>query len=51
LGFARGGWTPAVQAFAKEIGENLPKGKNREATGTTLLDLPQVERDLAAWSV
>jgi hypothetical protein len=50
LGFARGGWTQAAQAQAKEIIRNPTKGENWEAAGMTLLDLKQVDRDLAGWS-
>jgi AAA+ ATPase superfamily predicted ATPase len=51
LGFARGGWTKAAQAFANEFSENGLKGENWETAGMTLLDLAQVDHDLTAWSV
>ncbi|MBU0511080.1 MAG: ATP-binding protein [Chloroflexi bacterium] len=49
LGFARGGWTSGAQVFARE--ESQGKGENWESVGMSLLDLDQVDRDLAAWSV
>jgi AAA+ ATPase superfamily predicted ATPase len=50
LGFARGGWTEAAHAQAKEVFKDPPKRENWEAAGMTLLDLEQVDRDLAGWS-
>ncbi len=49
LGFARAGWTPATHAFAQEMARIPPSGKNWRAAGLRLLDLAQVDRDLAAW--
>ncbi|MFZ1241747.1 MAG: hypothetical protein WAV66_20660, partial [Anaerolineae bacterium] len=49
LGFARYGWTAASHAFAQEIADSPPGGKNWRALGMRLLDLSQVDRDLAAW--
>lgn len=50
LGFARGGWTEAAQAFAQELSTRGGQGKNWETVGMTLLDLARVDQDLAAWS-
>ena len=49
LGFARDGWTAASHAFAQEIADSPPGGKNWRALGMRLLDLSQVDRDLTAW--
>ena len=49
LGFARAGWTPASHAFAQEVNSAPPTGKNWWACGMRLLDLTQVDQDLAAW--
>lgn len=49
LGFARAGWTPASQALAEEIASAPPSGKNWRAGGMRLLDLAQVDHNLAAW--
>ena len=51
LGFARGGWTNAAHAFAGKMSQAVAKGENWEAAGMELLDLDQVDRDMAAWSV
>ena len=49
LGFARAGWTDASHAFAQEVISVPPTGKNWRACGMRLLDLTQVDQDLAAW--
>ncbi len=49
LGFARAGWTDASHAFAQEVTSVPPTGKNWRACGMRLLDLTQVDQDLAAW--
>ena len=49
LGFAREGWTPASHAFAQDLAAIQPAGKNWRVTGMRLLDLAQVDQDLAAW--
>lgn len=51
LGFARGGWTEAAHAFAGEMSESVVKDGNWETVGMKLLDLDQVDRDLATWSL
>jgi AAA+ ATPase superfamily predicted ATPase len=50
LGFARGGWTNAAHAFAEEIPATVTAGDNWQADGMKLLDLDQIDQDLAAWS-
>ncbi len=49
LGFARAGWTPASHAFAEEVTRVPVSGKNWRTVGMRLLDLAQVDHDLAAW--
>jgi hypothetical protein len=49
LGFARAGWTPASYAFAQEVTSVPLSGKNWRTLGMRLLDLAQVDHDLAAW--
>jgi len=48
LGFARAGWTDASHAFAQEIASAPPTGKNWRTLDMRLLDLTQVDQDLAA---
>jgi hypothetical protein len=49
LGFARAGWTTASHAFAQEVASVPPTGKNWRTLGMRLLDLTQVDQDLATW--
>lgn len=49
VGFARAGWTAAGHEFVQEIARALPTGKNWQATGMRLLDLAQIDHDLATW--
>jgi hypothetical protein len=49
LGFARRGWTEAAQRYAGEIGPQGVRGERWQALGMRLLDLEQVDGDLAAW--
>jgi hypothetical protein len=51
LGFARDGWTAASHAFAQELTAMQPASQNWRVTGIRLLDLAQVDQDLAAWVV
>ena len=48
VGLARGGWTVEAQMFAENIGQL--SGKNWVAETAVLVDLPQVDRDLAQWT-
>ena len=50
IGFSRSGWTDAALAYATEVQNRLPAGKNWTCVGLRLLDLKQVDDDLAAWS-
>jgi len=49
LGFARRGWTEAAQRYAGEIEPGSARGERWQAAGMRLLDLAQVDEDLAAW--
>ena len=49
LGFARDGWTSASQTYAQELASSQPTGKNWRVIGMHLVDLSQVDQDLAAW--
>jgi HTH-type transcriptional regulator/antitoxin HigA len=48
VGFARDGWSDPAHAFAQELTAAQPSGKNWRALGMKLLDLLQVDRDMAA---
>ena len=51
LGFARQGWTESARQFANQVASGNWKGENRRAVGMQVLDLDQVDEDLAAWTV
>jgi len=51
LGFARSGWTTGAYRFSDKLSDAGTKGGNWEAVGMDLLDLVQVDQDLAAWTV
>ena len=50
VGFARSGWTPAAQRYADRSFTRELKGPNWQVTGLRLLNLDQVDADLAAWT-
>lgn len=52
LGFARMGWMDEARQFAAQFNRDVShyKGDNWRAMGMELLDLNQVDEDLAAWS-
>lgn len=50
VGFSRSGWTDAAQAYAAELQDRPPAGRNWTCAGMRLLDLTQVDDDLTAWS-
>lgn len=50
LGFARGGWTPAAKDYAEELSKGVESGDNWRVAGARLLDLEQVDADLARWT-
>lgn len=49
LGFARGGWTQGSVEFALRLAAKPPIGANWRAEGMRLLDLQQIDEDLAHW--
>jgi AAA+ ATPase superfamily predicted ATPase len=51
LGFARVGWTKNAHAFVNEISDRGVQGKNWESSGMVLLNLKQIDKDLATWTV
>jgi AAA+ ATPase superfamily predicted ATPase len=51
LGFARSGWTAEAQRYAAGLESQAPQGDNWQAVGMKLLDLKQVDQDLADWTV
>ncbi|MEZ4733408.1 MAG: ATP-binding protein [Caldilineaceae bacterium] len=50
VGFSRSGWTNEAMAYATEVRKMLPSGVNWRCVGMQLLDLKQVDDDLANWS-
>jgi hypothetical protein len=50
LGFARNGWMAEAQQYANEMGNKSLPGDNWQAVGMRLLDLKQVDQDLADWT-
>jgi len=50
LGFSRSGWTSGALAYAAEIQKAPPTGENWTCAGVRLLDLGQIDGDLATWS-
>ncbi len=51
LGFARAGWTAASHVYAQELNTERSAAQHWQVAGMRLLDLAQVDRDLAAWAV
>ncbi len=51
LGFSRSGWTSGALAYQAEIQDLPARGENWITAGMRLLDLAQVDEDLAQWSV
>lgn len=51
LGFSRNGWTSGALAYQDEINRHPVKGSNWKSVGMRLLDLGQVDDNLAAWTV
>jgi hypothetical protein len=49
VGFARRGWTSGAQRYAEQVESSPLAGKNWDSAGMLLLDLEQVDQDLAAW--
>jgi uncharacterized protein len=50
LGFSRSGWSSGAIAYQNEIFKQPVKGQNWQSVGMRLLDLAEVDRDLATWS-
>jgi len=50
LGFSRSGWSSGATAYREEIERQAVSGVNWKTVGMRLLDLSEVDRDLAAWS-
>ena len=51
LGFARQGWTESARQFANQVASGNWKGENWRGVGMQVLELDQVDEDLAAWTV
>ena len=50
LGFSRSGWSSGATAYAAELQQAPPSGENWTCAGLRLVDLSQVDSDLAMWS-
>lgn len=50
LGFARGGWTAAAQAYAQTTASTRPSGHNWTVEDMILLDLDRIDKDLTRWN-
>jgi len=50
LGFARRGWSPQAHDFAAHFDPAAAEGPRWQVSGLQLLDLAQVDADLAAWT-
>jgi hypothetical protein len=50
LGFSRSGWSDTALAYQARLNRQLPGGENWSCAGMRLLDLAQVDNDLAQWS-
>jgi hypothetical protein len=50
LGFARSGWTVEAQRYADDLESRASRGEDWQALGMKLLDLKQVDQDLADWT-
>jgi uncharacterized protein len=51
LVFSRSGWAPSALEYAGEVNQSLPAGANWRASGLQLVQLIQLEQDLADWNV
>ncbi len=49
VGIARGGWSNSAHSYAANT-QTTNSGQNWHTTGTMLVDLNQIDTDLAAWS-
>ncbi len=50
IGFARAGWTEAAQHFAAQIARRSLHHERWTEAGMQLIDLKQLDDDLAAWA-
>ncbi|HEU0296482.1 MAG TPA: hypothetical protein VFR47_27345, partial [Anaerolineales bacterium] len=50
LGFSRSGWTSGAQAYQTQINQQPVAGPNWASTGLWLLELKQVDQELANWT-
>jgi len=50
LGFSRSGWTSGARAYQTQINQQPVAGPNWASTGLRLLELNQVDQDLASWT-
>ncbi len=50
IGFCAGGWTKSAQSYAESIARSGAVGENWQPVWSRLLDLQQVDDDLASWS-
>ena len=50
LGFSRSGWTSGARAYQTQINQQPVAGPNWVSTGLRLLELNQVDQDLAGWT-
>ncbi|HUH98670.1 MAG TPA: ATP-binding protein [Anaerolineales bacterium] len=50
LAFSRGGWTSGARAYQIEISKQPVAGQNWISTGLRLVELDQLDQDLARWS-
>lgn len=50
LGFSRSGWTAAAARYQQALAQRKPGGANWQTIGMRLVDLPQLDGDLAEWS-
>lgn len=50
LGFARAGWSEPAHQYAQELKRTQPAGSNWRTVDMQLIDLKQVDTDLARWT-
>jgi AAA+ ATPase superfamily predicted ATPase len=50
IGFSRSGWSSGAQSYATTSQQTPPTGPNWACAGVRLLDINQIDADLAAWS-
>lgn len=50
IGFSRSGWSAGARAYRDEINEQPVRGPNWASTGMRLVELSQLDEDLAKWT-